>query len=322
MFKNLLLSGLVSGVVLSCQTAPKAPDYSQLAREHAREGLWQESLEYLKLELEAKPGSPAVHRNIGIVYVNLSQYTKGRKHLEKAARFYPRDYELNFYLAEAYRALRQFDKAIYAYQTAMNRRPESTTVKKALAWSYFKIRYFAMSIEIIHSALKIDPGDDQAMVILIRNHIEMNNVKEAQRVLRRYQPQVGEDTRPFFASMEGDIFFALGDMPKAKAMYRRALKSQPLLPSALLGLGKVLVREGKVEHATKFLQRAARIRPHLSEVHYYLAKAFEGRDKKKSMRYYRRFYKQAMNDPTYISKISETRERLRNLSQGDQPRAR
>ena len=58
------------------------------------------------------------------------------------------------------------------------------------------------------------------------------------------------------------------------------------------------------------MERAVRLRPRLTEAHYYLGKAYEGIDRDKSLRYYQVFRKQASADPEFIARLNEVRQKI------------
>ena len=88
-------------------------------------------------------------------------------------------------------------------------------------------------------------------------------------------------SRAFFNSVEGDILYEMGDGKTAEKMYRDALKDQPLLAGALLGLGKCMLDADKTTLAISYMERAVRVRPRLTEAHYLLAKLMSQQTKKK-----------------------------------------
>ena len=119
-----------------------------------------------------------------------------------------------------------------------------------------------------------------------------------------------KNSRAFFNSVEGDILYELGDGKNAEKMYRDALKDQPLLAGALLGLGKVMLDANKTKLAISYMERAVRVRPRLTEAHYLLAKAYEPTDKEKALKYYQYFRKQASADPEFIAKLNEVKTKI------------
>jgi predicted Zn-dependent protease len=119
-----------------------------------------------------------------------------------------------------------------------------------------------------------------------------------------------KNSRAFFNSVEGDILYELGDGKNAEKMYRDALKDQPLLAGALLGLGKVMLDANKTKLAISYMERAVRVNPRITEAHYLLAKAFEPTDKEKALKYYQYFRKQASADPEFIAKLNEVKTKI------------
>ena len=104
-------------------------------------------------------------------------------------------------------------------------------------------------------------------------------------------------------------------MKKPKNFFRKALQDQPLLPGALTGLAKNLMRDlQNYEQAISYLERAIRIKPQHVDALFLLAQAFEGRDLKKSTEYYKRFYKEANLDPTYQRELGYAKAYLDKMT--------
>ena len=97
-------------------------------------------------------------RNLGIVQVKLGDYEKAIENLKFSLLKYPNNYQNNFYLGEAQRALGDFDNAIYSYKSALNVRPRDFNATKALAWSYYKIKYLSAALKTINEVGKICPA--------------------------------------------------------------------------------------------------------------------------------------------------------------------
>ncbi|MBI1953896.1 MAG: tetratricopeptide repeat protein [Candidatus Omnitrophica bacterium] len=76
----------------------------------------------------------------------------------------------------------------------------------------------------------------------------------------------------------GDTALALGDWPLAQKAYGRVLRIKPSDPGALVGIGIGLLRQGNLEEAGHYFERARVEAPHLEVVRYYgeIAKAQQG----------------------------------------------
>lgn len=297
---------------LSCSTT-KGTDYVNVGNEYARDGLLREAGDSYQKALQQKSNNSTARRNLGIVQVKLSDYKNAVRNLEKSMNVYEDNYDANFYLAEAYRGLDQYAEAIFRYQRANKLKANDPRTLKSLAWSFFKIRYYSQALATTKQLLKAHPNDGQAAIIMARTQLKSGDNKGALATIQTYENSSSKEAKPYFASVEGDALYAMGRNKEAITAYQSALKEQPLLPGALLGMGRCLLQQKQEDRAIVYMERAIRIRPKLTEAIFLLAKAYEGKDPKKSLRFYAAFMKQAERDPEFISQLEDVKTKMASL---------
>lgn len=319
-FRRAACGVLVSVFLLSsgCATTSQR-NHIAVGNQYAKDGLLREATDAYKKALAQTPNNATAHRNLGMVLVKIGDYKAAARHLEKAMRRYERDFDANFYLGEAYRAQDKYAEAIFRYKKSLKLRDADPRALKPLAWSYFKIRYYSEALSIARQLQKVASDDDQTGIILSRTLLKLKRTKEALATLRVAKKKIERASRPFYNSVEGDILYEQGDIAGADSAYREALKDQPLLAGALLGLGRCMLDEGKTKAAITYMERAVRIRPRLTEAHYLLGKAYESTDKDKALRYYQYFRRQASADPEFITYLNDVKQRISTLQNGKAP---
>ena len=308
-----LLSFVVSALVLGGCTTTEKKNYVSIGNEYARDGLLREAAESYKKVLAKRPKYSTANRNLGLVLVKMGDYKAAARHLEKAMRRYENDFDANYYLGEAYRAQDKYAEAIFRYKNALKINEDDPKALKPLAWSYFKIRYYSEALQAGRKLAKVAPKDDQTAIILSRTLLKLKRPREALTTLRSARKHILKTSKPYFNSVEGDILYELGDVKKAAKAYRAALREQPLLAGALLGLGRCMMHEEKTDKAITYMERAVRIRPRLTEAHYLLGQAYENTDRQKSLKYYQYFRKQASADPEFLQLIDDVKTRISAL---------
>ena len=299
----------LAGLLVSCQTTQEK-NYVAVGNQYAKDGLLREASESYKKALVKTPNNSVAHRNLGMVLVKLGDYRGASRHLEKAMKKYERDFDANYYLGESYRAQDKYAEAIFRYKQALKIKEADPRALKPLTWSYFKIRYYTEALTHARELQKVAGNDDQTTIILARTLLKLKRTNEALATVRTARKSMDKNSRAFFNSVEGDILYELGDAKNAEKMYRDALKDQPLLAGALLGLGKVMLDANKTKLAISYMERAVRVRPRLTEAHFLLAKAYETTDKEKALKYYQYFRKQASADPEFIAKLNEVKTKI------------
>ncbi len=303
-------------ILLSSCITKKQTDYVEIGNQYARDGLLREAGDSYRKALSTSPNDSTARRNLGIIQVKSGDYKNAVRNLERSMTVYEDNHDANFYLAEAYRAQDKYAEAIFRYQRAHKLKPNDPKTLKALSWSYFKIRYYSEALSTARLLQKASPDDGQATIILARTLLKAGDAKQALSTIRSSRGNIPKHAAPYYASVEGDILFAMNRYAEAANAYQTALKEQPLLPGALLGMGRYFMHNKNTDKAITYMERAIRIRPRLTEALYLLGKAYENKNQQKSLRYYAHFRKQAAKDPEFVSQLNEVRQRISSLKAG------
>ena len=313
--KLWVLSTLFFISATGCQTKAHPPKKVteptaelKTATQYAKDGLLSEAAHAYRRILLKNPENPRANRNLGIVYVKTGDYHKAIKYLERSLTKYKHDSQTNFYLAEAFRARDQYGKAIYRYNRCLEKKPNHKKAMKALAWSYFQVRFYSEALRVVKKLIKMSPNDAQVNIIAARTLVKVGRLKKAMSTIRRGMALAKKSDLPFLHSVEGDLLYRMRQFEKAEKTYRLALKEQPLLAGALLGLAKCLIKSrSNINQAVEYMERAVRIKPKMTEALYLLGKYYEDKDPSKSKRFFKNFKRYASTDPEFQRELAEIR---------------
>ncbi|MEZ4742544.1 MAG: tetratricopeptide repeat protein [Bdellovibrionota bacterium] len=317
--KKVNLLAVTAILFTSCQTTTivqkrnSQKNHLHLGNQYAKDGLLREAITSYKMAIQEDPQNLTARRNIGLVLVKIGNYKHAINNLELAVKKFDSDFDINFYLGEAYRGNGNYADAIFWYKKATKLKPNSDKTLKALAWSYFNTRFYSQALKISRKLYKLSPKDPEAALIISRTFIKLKRPGDAFKVLKLAKQRASAADMAFLQSIEGDILFELGKCDKAINSYKNAIKDKPLLASALLGLGRCYMKEGENTRAITFLERAARIRPRMAEIFYNLGLAYENINSKKAIRYYQTFNRLASTDPEFLSLLKEVRDKTITL---------
>lgn len=293
----------------ACQT-PSGGAALTLGNEYAKQGLLREAIDQYRKSLAIDPTNAAANRNLGIMLVKTGDYHNSIKVLEIAAEKIPADFDTNFYLGEACRAEGRYGDGIYRYQQALRARSNDPRALKALAWSFYKIRYYSEALTNSQRLLAADSKDTQASVIAARILIKLRRFDEALNTIHSAIKNSDKESMPFLKSVEGDILFETGNTAKASEAYGAALRDAPLTASALYGMGRITSQKGQKDKATGFLERAIRVRPEMAEAHFLLGEVLESSDVAQAKKHFEIFAKLAATDPDLLTQLEQTRKKL------------
>ncbi|MDB2447453.1 hypothetical protein N9W79_02380, partial [bacterium] len=109
-FKNTFALLLISLLFSSCIHTDKVNNL-KLGNEYAKDGLYREAATFFSKALAVNEKNHHARRNLGVVQVKLGLYQKAIYNLEDSVQHLSKNFQNNYYLAEAYRASNSFDKA-------------------------------------------------------------------------------------------------------------------------------------------------------------------------------------------------------------------
>jgi tetratricopeptide (TPR) repeat protein len=158
--------------------------------------------------------------------------------LEQASNIALNSFRAYFYLGVAYKADRQYQKAV----------------------------------EPLQIALELDPVNLQARVTLADCYLKRGDPAEALAEYHRALAQQG-DYAPAFDGL-GRAAEASGDVEKAVEHYRKAIALNPGFPDASMNLGDLLLREGRQNEAIDLFLQAIRVRPDFAAAYNRLGAAY------------------------------------------------
>ena len=298
--------------IISCQSSVKHSSL-KVADNYLTDGLLREAAYEYKKILQKKPDNYVALRNLGIVLIKLGNYKKASQIIEKSLKGLPEDFTAYFHLGEAHRGMNKFDKSIYAYQKALRLSPNEPRTLKALTWSYFKIRYYKAAFNYSKKLLKSSPKDPQAYIISGKILNKINKHQKAITIIEKGLKTNADNFFPYLNAVKADSFFALGQIKKAKKLYRQVLNKQPLIPHALIGMAKCLMKQKNKLSAVKYLKRAIHINPSRAKPYLLLGNIYEKKQPSKAIRAYQKFFRIAAKDPEFLHHIRPIKKRISSL---------
>lgn len=298
-------------LLLACQTTQSR--HVLTGNEFAKDGLLKEAVSSYRLALREDRNNWTAHRNLGLLLVKTGKYDRAIYHLRKSLPRFRRDFDTNFHLGEAYRAKEKFAEAIFRYRFALGIKPNAPEVLKSLGWTYYRLNLLNEARQMINKLLTIDRDDYNGAIILARIYLKQHDFQKSLEVINSYRDVADQRALPYFQGIEGDVYLEMNKIKSAASLYLTALKSNPLLPSALLGMGKIFLMRGQNKKAIRYLERAVRLRPRHTQVHLLLGKAFEPLDVRRALKHYQLFRKLARRKPESPAQVAAVSSKIATL---------
>lgn len=191
--------------------------YLYLAQFYRDSGRLRDSLKTLQAALRVDPRHLEVMAKLGITYVEMGFFEKGKEIFEFLIQHKRNDPDVWNYLGIAYWRLNQPKKAEQAFQQALKLDPDDPMVYNNLGNLYFSTRSFDLSEKMYHEAIRLDPTLAAAY----------NGI--------------------------GACLLAKGNAREAITWFRKALDADPEYVHALFNLGSELYKQGRKKEALPYL---------------------------------------------------------------------
>jgi tetratricopeptide (TPR) repeat protein len=255
---------------------------------------------------QAPPNVAAVLKR-GATLVAAGRLAEAQNLFEQAVRNSPDDPDLRFGLGAVFFREHNWPKAIENYRSSINARPGSVKVLYYLAEAFFAEADVDRARQTIALAASLAPNDAQIcqkygeyLVVNIENRKEgLSWMEKARRLdprlarvdfdiartqfdltdyqsaITNFEAALKQDTGNGEAAFYlAESWANLGDWVKARDFYSYALTHRYEKGPAFYGLGRAQVELGAFEEAVAPLQRAIVLQPSLIKAHFQLAKAY------------------------------------------------
>ena len=213
--------------------------------------------------LRRDPKDLKTHYNLSLMHT----FTGDLPAAEKAARLgierSGRHPALLASLGNIYADMEQGDKAIKAYQAALEEKPTDTVTRYNKAAMHFRRREMLPAEEEYRKVLDQSPKDLQAAGNLAAIYILQNRLKEAER-LNRWVVKQGpedEDTLENAYFNLGIIYDRQSKLEKALNMYKLALQVAPWDAAAYVNAAVILERLDRKNEALTYWKKYSRLFP-------------------------------------------------------------
>ena len=200
----------------------------------------------------------SLHYIVGLNFLVTNQLDLAIDELSKAADSLGDALEIHLLLGSLYREKGQVARAINIHQSLLQR-PRLTRLEQAhillcLGLDFKRGGFVDRALEAFNEVLKLDSGNQYALLNIEKLHEDQHQWQEAYEVRRSLGLQAGEDGRsqPILSFLENELGLqavARGDYPAAMTRFQSAIELDPGVVPAYLNLGDIHAREDRIAQA-------------------------------------------------------------------------
>jgi tetratricopeptide (TPR) repeat protein len=228
-----------------------------LGRELVRQGRLEDASPHFERTLELRPDHELAHNNLGMVDLYGGRIERAVEHFERAVASAPDQAMYHANLAAALAANRRPDEAAEHVAGAVRLDPESTIAIEGLAAylttlgsNVFRRGHTESAETLLSGAVLVDPdllsariGLGQVLLSNARMEEALPHVRRAAELVADVDQGSPEHDRAVASQVHlryGYVLAAVGEAGPAADQYREALRLQPGLPPATVGLAWLL----------------------------------------------------------------------------------
>ncbi|MEZ5345086.1 MAG: tetratricopeptide repeat protein [Pyrinomonadaceae bacterium] len=221
-----------------------------------RQRKYKEAAEAYEMSLLSNPDIYNTYGNLAESYRNLNDYQKAIKIALQGTRKYPNDGTLKVSLSWYYSLADQNGNAVAVAQEAIKLVPNQYMAHTNLCRAYNDLKQYTSAVIACNRAIALEPGDGETNFYLGRAHQLMGKSKEASEYYKKAVVGLESFTKinPDYSDgfyLLGNAYFADGQRDNAIMAYERCLQISPRFAKARYNLGYVYSQVGNATAARK-----------------------------------------------------------------------
>jgi protein O-mannosyl-transferase len=188
--------------------------------------LWQNSYTLWTDAVEKHPESSTANALVGVVYMELAMDQDAIKHLEKAVRLVPYDYQSRNNLAIVYGRSGEPEKALKEFSAAMHLSPDDDTIKINLSVFYQRHKEYKKAEELLRYLLSKSPQNPNLHFRLGLIYRDAGRYEEAGSEFLR-SVELAPHIISGYEELGNTYATRIGDLEKAKYYYSMGIEAAP-----------------------------------------------------------------------------------------------
>jgi len=226
---------------------------------HHQQGDHVRAVERMGRAVALRPNVPAFHANLAEAYRALGQFERAAGCCRTALNLQPDYPEALGNLGLALQGMGLRDEAADQFRKALSLRPDFAVAHNSLGNVLRELGRFDLALVHFRRAVELDPADAMARTNLGQMLMERGQAAEALPHCEesvRLQPNLA----PLYHNL-GNVLRELQRYDEAAAAYRQAIRLDPALAKAHAHLGQTLMRQHRLDLALSWLERAQELDP-------------------------------------------------------------
>lgn len=208
----------------------------------------------IRVALAEKPDEPVYYNSLGTVLWQKGDIAGAGTYFNKAISLRPGYVDALYNSGNAYRELKEYDKAVVAYQNAIGVEPTYIRAYNDLGLVYQFMERFQDAIEQFMTALELDPVWSDVYLNLANAYQSLGEFDDARMAVQN-SLAIDPDNSKAYNNL-GTISYQQEDYEEAEEALRQALALDPDSAQAVYNLGLVLHELEEFDQAIEMFDKA------------------------------------------------------------------
>ncbi len=211
----------------------------------------------------------AAYYNMGNAYGELGEYQKAINAYQKAIEIKLDMHEAYNNMGNAYNELKKYQKAINACQKAIEIKPDNHEAYNNMGNAYNGLKEYQKAINVYQKAIEIKPND----MAYYNMGVVYKELKEYQKAINAYQKAIEIKPNDVAYNNMGDAYDELKEYQKAINAYQKGIEIKPN-DVAYNNMGNAYGELKEYQKAINAYQKAIEIKPDKHEAYYNMGNAY------------------------------------------------
>jgi tetratricopeptide (TPR) repeat protein len=305
------------GLIFSMTNEEKTQRYRALVEECLKAKRFEEAIAFYRQLIDLNPGDDSYRLGLAWAYHDCGKADQAVACFEQV---FEKELRRRIFtgfafdeLVRIYKESKKYEQLVDVCERAVAAQPEDIALLGELGGAYLKAGRAGDAVHIFERMTAMEPDASSVWCSLGQAHIMNDDLDGGKAAYRRAGAIDPADAGSFFNRM-AQSFVQTGQMEKAEAAFREGLTEHSDDPVLLLGLGDVLIQQGKLKEGVAAYQRTIELNRDVAGMYsnrlgHTLARAHHHREAVAA-------FKQAIasdpKNPFYYTALSESYQSLGN----------
>jgi len=219
----------------------------------------RDQLQRAESKVFLEPENLYAQRELALEYEHNGMYSKAKSIYLRMIASDPSNADYHYYLGSLYSKMSQHQNARFAYEEALEIKPDHAATINALSLYSDGSAGSDMATDLIRKASNREPEGSAKLLNEVKEHIKSSSYENAITLSQEARNRFPDN--PVFPYLEGQSYQAVGDLENAKKSYKLSMTLDKTNPSSVTALADLYFDQGNYIYAAISYENALPMNP-------------------------------------------------------------